>query len=616
MTRQPGETELEVAGEGLRLRQSAVIALRLLETCPLVPVDAFVHLAGLTSASGAYKQLANLRRAGLAEVQRVDLGYLLGERPLGLWKITKRGGLALQATRVDGPCDHVGEGRRSPDVARSHAWRGTRGTNLTLLVAAYRLLALLVAERAADGANVDVGRWEQPWVRHVWSPQRLKLVRVELPAGAELIPRDAVSKRVIRKLPFVLLIPDLGTAPVARYREMLRRLIALGDSSAGRELEVVVATLDRDGEGARGAAWLQLLDTVIRREGQPAMLSRVVSWERVAEVVGRSRLAGVAGNGPRQRQDVRRALQASHAPVRGREQLLHLVGRHPFLTVRQLAHLLGTTTARIKRLEQELIKWGWLRQIELNELADSGIGTGRDECGLLGLVEITLAGRRQLAGWLGLEPLTATRYHGLIGNARGQAGRRRRLLRTLAHTVGANSVFVAFAVAAESATRQGGTDQLVEWRGAAACERRHCKPDGYGCYVRSGVEYGFFLEYDRGTERAWKYATKLRAYYWYRDSGQASRDYNGFPTLLFVTTHPTAEERIAQQAHRAWFVRGTDPLPVLVTTTWEIGQHREGILGPIWRAPTAAHGLKPERVYWLRGRPPRALSGYSGLSVR
>src|SRR5207253_10808939 len=125
-------------------------------------------------------------------------------------------------------------------------------------------------------------------------------------------------------------------------------------------------------------------------------------------------------------------------PVRGREQLLHLVGRHPFLTVRQLAHLLGTTTARIKRLEQELVECGWLRHIELAELADCGIGTGSDEYSPLGLVEITLAGRRQLAGWLGLEPPTATRYHGLIGNARGQAGRRRRLLRTLAHTVGAN----------------------------------------------------------------------------------------------------------------------------------------------------------------------------------
>jgi hypothetical protein len=43
------------------------------------------------------------------------------------------------------------------------------------------------------------------------------------------------------------------------------------------------------------------------------------------------------------------------------------------------------------------------------------------------------------------------------------------------------------------------------------------------------VAHGFFLEYDRGTEPARKYAAKFRAYYRYRDSGQAARDYDGFP---------------------------------------------------------------------------------------
>ena len=104
-----------------------------------------------------------------------------------------------------------------------------------------------------------------------------------------------------------------------------------------------------------------------------------------------------------------------------------------------------------------------------------------------------------------------------------------RLLRALAHTLGANAVFVAFATAAEAVRRAGGDDELAEWRSAAACERRRCKPDGYGCYVRNGVAHGFFLEYDRGTEPARKYAAKFRAYYRYRDSGQAARDYDGFP---------------------------------------------------------------------------------------
>src|SRR5207253_7298735 len=142
----------------------------------------------------------------------------------------------------------------------------------------------------------------------------------------------------------------------------------------------------------------------------------------------------------------------------------------------------------------------------------------------------------------------ASRYHGLAGNSRHDAGRRRRLLRTLAHTVGANGVFVEFAVAADAVRQHGGSDLLAEWRSAAACERRHCKPDGYGSYMRDGAAYGFFLEYDRGTESARKYAAKFHAYYRYRDSGQAAREYDGFPTLLFVTTDLTAEQRIVEQA--------------------------------------------------------------------
>jgi hypothetical protein len=217
------------------------------------------------------------------------------------------------------------------------------------------------------------------------------------------------------------------------------------------------------------------------------------------------------------------------------------------------------------------------------------------------------------AGWA-WSPEQATRYHGLIGSACGQAGRRRRLLRTLAHTLGANAVFVAFAIAADTSS---GTDQLADWRSAAACERRLCKPDGYGSYIRNGVAYGFLLEYDRGTESSRKYAAKFRAYYIYRDGGQANRDFDGFPTLLFVTTDPKAEQRIAEQAYRSWYVRGTEPLPLLITTTDRVAAHREGILGPIWRTPAPAESSAgPDRRYWLLPGPPQRLCGTHSEPVR
>jgi hypothetical protein len=216
-----------------------------------------------------------------------------------------------------------------------------------------------------------------------------------------------------------------------------------------------------------------------------------------------------------------------------------------------------------------------------------------------------------LATWLALDTAAASRYHGLIDSSLGQARRGARLFLALPHTLGANAVFVAMSVAAQTAARHGGADELLEWRSAATCERRRCKPDGYyGCHRRNAVGYGFLLEYERGTEPGGRYAAKCGAYYRYRDSGDAARDSGGFPTLLFVTTDPVAEPRIADQAFRAWLTRDTEPLPVLITTTERIVDHREGILGPIWRTPALARSrAAAARDYWLPGGPPRALCG-------
>src|SRR5207302_6917734 len=129
--------------------------------------------------------------------------------------------------------------------------------------------------------------------------------------------------------------------------------------------------------------------------------------------------------------------------------------------------LLGTTTARIRRLENDLVTRDWLRQVELDDVQPRALGLRPTETSGLGLVEITVAGRRRLASWLGLDATTAARYHGLIGDAVSSRGRRVRLLRNLAHTLGVNAVFVAFALAAETVHRAGGKDRFAQWRGAA-----------------------------------------------------------------------------------------------------------------------------------------------------
>src|SRR5262249_31018438 len=123
----------------------------------------------------------------------------------------------------------------------------------------------------------------------------------------------------------------------------------------------------------------------------------------------------------------------------GANRLLNLVGRHPFLTLDQLQALLDTDGHALRRRVRALVAQGWL--------ARQAIGTGyglavygpSGQRRSLELLEVTAAGRAMLGGWLALRSAPATRYHGLIGGERGRGGHRRRLLRTLAHTLGANA---------------------------------------------------------------------------------------------------------------------------------------------------------------------------------
>jgi hypothetical protein len=129
--------------------------------------------------------------------------------------------------------------------------------------------------------------------------------------------------------------------------------------------------------------------------------------------------------------------------------------------------------------------------------------------------------------------------------------------------------------------------------------------DGFGVYRCDRAHYGFFVEYDRGTERAREYAAKLESYYRYRDSGASARDYAGFPTILVITTRAAAEARFVHAAYLAWERRGGKALPILLTTTQLIQQSPHGILGPIWRTAGRMSSREPVRGFWLPGGPRR-----------
>jgi hypothetical protein len=169
--------------------------------------------------------------------------------------------------------------------------------------------------------------------------------------------------------------------------------------------------------------------------------------------------------------------------------------------------------------------------------------------------------------------------------------------------LGANAVFVSLVVAAQRRRELGFDDALEEWRSAAACARGRFRPDGYGCYRRRVSRFGFFLEFDRGTEKSREYAAKLETYYRYRHTGTARRDYIGFPLVLVVTTSELAEDRFAHQAYLAEQRRGGTPISLFLTTTSRIQAHRDGVLGTVWRGPGRQPVHDFARVSWIPGDP-------------
>jgi hypothetical protein len=320
-------------------------------------------------------------------------------------------------------------------------------------------------------------------------------------------------------------------------------------------------------------AWQSLLEQVSRQTGQQPLPVRVIALQPAME------------NRPR-------------VPGHQADLVLGLVARHPLLEHRQLAALLDTSATRVGRLVGELTAAGWVRSFQPATNPPVPLWPGQNRPRQVSLVELTPAGRREAARRLLLPASLAVRHHGLLGSQKD-----RRFACHLAHTLGANAVFVAFVEASRRLNGRGQDDALEEWRSAAACARGRFRPDGYGCYRRGQVRFGFFLEFDRGTEKPREHAAKLATYYRFRDSGGAARDYTGLPVLLVVATSELAEGRFAEQAHLAAQRHSGQPLPVFLTTTSRIRADPDGVLGAIWRGPGWGAVHHQARGSWLPPHP-------------
>jgi hypothetical protein len=569
-----------VVGEARALTLEEEAALELIARLPLVPARHLQTLSGECSSAAAYRRVARLRRGSLvAMVDGPREGS--GRRPRLL--LVQNLGLAVLAHRRE----------VEPEaLARSYGLHRRALDKLCLglpaALAGYELLALLTH---AMGRQARVRSWQRPWRWAVVAGRgdRERGTRTgHLPAYATV---DWESRGGRLQAGFVL-VADTGGLPPSVLQPQLAQLCRMLSSAGQTGPGVAIATTSE----RRVNAWLTLMDHLVSNRHDTPVEGRVATWQawRLGQVAPpRSGLVdeGVpAVTHCTVRTEKQRRLWSSiPRPIgltrvgasvavwhmsTGDRAVLDVVGRHPFLPTQRLGEILGKTARWARERRAELVRLGLLRVMPAEELP-RGVG-GEDA-----LLELTVSGLTRLSASLGLSLATAVRSHGLAGGGPyTPIGPRRALVAYQAHTLGTDAIFAAIAI---SARRQHG-GVLLEWRNAAACARGRMRPDGYGLLCVGRREYGFFLEFDRGTVRPAALRAKFAAYHRYQVSPRADRDYDGFPTIVAVTTGPGAEQRIVD-AVRAAAAGHVGRSPILVTTLGWINSDAEGPFGAIWLDP-------------------------------
>ncbi|MDQ3700829.1 MAG: hypothetical protein M3442_07910, partial [Chloroflexota bacterium] len=301
----------DIRAVALRLPASDWRTLRLLARLPLLWPEAIADLTGLQSTAGVYRSVARLRQAGLVAACRVSLWpfrWAHTGHPPRLLHLTDAGAAAVAlapgtVTNVPmvTPANGSAVGTHSDMVNTLVAAIAGRGRlartdvsnvlpNIAHRAAAYALLAALARRR--PGAP-RVHAWESPWRRSGVIPSARHPVTVALPAAALLAwPGVPGTPAVVSQY---LLLPDLGTAPVTAYRQMLGRLSALhaaqvarapqgqasgrAESPASELPELAIATT----EARRVGAWQRLLDGVADDYRAPRLAVHVATWAELAE---------------------------------------------------------------------------------------------------------------------------------------------------------------------------------------------------------------------------------------------------------------------------------------------------------------------------------------------
>ncbi len=205
--------------------------------------------------SSAAQLLVRLQNADLVHAETAKPGPLLGIRSVRLWSLSAVGRTIVLARGI-GPMakDQARLAYGGPHRSRDQH----RQPDVPALIVAYRLLGVVVS-----GLNqrLQVVAWEHPWVRSFRPTGQARSRHTRLPAAAVLMPDgESISAGWFVQ---VLLLPDLGTAPVARHRPLLRTLLELrqywwAEDNRDEPL-LVVATVDPAGSDTGSLSWSHAL---------------------------------------------------------------------------------------------------------------------------------------------------------------------------------------------------------------------------------------------------------------------------------------------------------------------------------------------------------------------
>ena len=247
----------------------------------------------------------------------------------------------------------------------------------------------------------------------------------------------------------------------------------------------------------------------------------------------------------------------------------------PWMARRDMAGLLGVSTARVSQLIRSLEEFGLVSSV-----AEAGRRLALTDQGLALLV------RRDRTSW-GVarrrwsvspeDPARPLSWRNLSG------ARSRQLLRNLAHTTAVHGFVAALAVQARATGWE--VVQLDPPTRASRYFRhggtlRSVHPDAFGILRRGDQTWPFFLEWERRAVRPVTMAARLAPYVRYYSTRRPIDDHGVRPAVMVVFDDDLAAAGFLSVARREMGRAGVS-VPLLVSDRGTV--HRLGPLGPAWR---------------------------------